>query len=437
MIGHQLRSGAAAFSRHVHTRLATVIWNAIAYALPKVSVLVAGLYVAHRYGHQAFARYSLASVTLMLVGNLVGASLGTVASKYVQEFAEGRSERIGRGFASVVLLAGVFATTLSVAVFVLSPALAAAFGVEPPITRLLQIAGAGVAACVMSGAATGLLSGATWFRESALANTTGFVVFAAALLPLTAIAGADGALASLAAFYAVSGLVALFIVRHQVRADFRADTRRDLRVKVTTLLAYFAPMLLAAGMITPVAWLSNTLLARSPDPLTEIARFNAGYNWFAVVSSIPAVLAQVEFVHMAKARAIGDTGRLIRVLKLFIAQNLLIVAPVVVGGALLAGPLMGLFNIDDAQARSTLRLLLAAALLASLGNPAGMYLAATDRIWVASFLNIVWGVIVLGCAWGLRGRGAEGVAMAFVVGYAVHLCAANAIVWRVVRTQRH
>ena len=195
-------------------------------------------------------------------------------------------------------------------------------------------------------------------------------------------------------------------------------------------------MLVAAGMITPVVWLCNTLLARGADALAEVARFNAGYNWFAVVSAIPAVLAQVEFVHMAKARATGDTRRLVRVLKLFIAQNLLIVAPVVLAGALLAGFMMGLFNIDDAQARSTLRLLLAAALLASLGNPAGMYLAATDRIWIASLLNIVWAAVVLGCAWTLRNRGAEGVAAAFVAGYAMHFCAASSIVWRIVRAHR-
>src|SRR5690242_17272367 len=91
LIGRQVRSNAASLSRHIHARFTTVAWNAIAYVLPKVAVLTAGLSVAHRFGHEAFARYSLAAVTLMVVGNLVGASLGTVASKYVQEFAEGDS----------------------------------------------------------------------------------------------------------------------------------------------------------------------------------------------------------------------------------------------------------------------------------------------------------------------------------------------------------
>lgn len=433
MIGRQLRSNAVSLSRHVHARFTTVAWNGVAYVLPKVAVLAAGLFVAHRFGHEAFARYSLAAVTLMVVGNLVGASLGTVASKYVQEFAGGNSALIGRGFASLMLTAAAFAIALSLALFVVAPTLATAFAVEPDITGLLEIASGAVAACILSGAASGLLTGSTRFKQVALANSLAVAMFAASLLPLNAIAGPGGALAALALFYTISAATALFFVRRQVRTDFRASTRRELRARIATMLRYFLPMLLAAGMITPVVWLCNTLLTRSADALIEVARFNAGYNWFAVVSAIPAVLAQVEFVHMARAQATGDTQRLAHVLKLFIAQNLLFVAPVVIAGASLAGLMMGLFSVDDAQARSTLRLLLAAALFASLGNPAGMYLAATDRIWIASLLNIAWALVVLACAAWLRDLGAIGIGIAFVIGYAIHFFAASAVVWRMIR----
>jgi len=433
LIGRQVRSNAASLSRHIHARFTTVAWNAIAYVLPKVAVLTAGLSVAHRFGHEAFARYSLAAVTLMVVGNLVGASLGTVASKYVQEFAEGDSALIGRGFASLIATAAAFSIFLSCALIVAAPALATIFAVEPDVTGLLEAAGAAVAMCIVSGAASGLLTGSTRFKQAALANSLAIAVFAASLLPLNAIAGAGGALGALALFYAVSAATALFFVRRQVRSDFRASTRGELRARIATMLRYFFPMLLAAGMITPVVWLCNTLLARGADALIEVARFNAGYNWFAVVSAIPAVLAQVEFVHMARAQATGDTQRLAQGLKLFVAQNLLLVAPVVIAGASLAGLMMGLFSVDDPQARSTLRLLLAAALFASLGNPAGMYLAATDRIWIASLLNIAWALIVLGCAAWLRDLGAFGIAIAFVIGYVIHFLTASSIAWRMIR----
>jgi len=433
LIGSSRQSAAlSSISKRVHARFMPVAWNGIAYVVPRVAVLVAGLYVAHRWGQESFARYSLAAVTLMVVGNLVGASLGTVASKYVPEFARGDATLLGRGFASVVLLAVGFSVTLSVAVICLAPALARAFAVNPPITPLLEISGVAIAACVLNGPAVGLLSGSTKFKHAAFISVLAGAAFAASLVPLNDLAGPGGTLIALAAFYSVSAAAALFIVRVQLRQDVCRSRSHEVRARSITMLRYFAPMLLAAGMITPVVWLCNALLARSANGLSEVARFSAGYNWFAVASSIPAVLAQVEFVRMSKSRATGDSKGLARALRLFVAQNLLFVAPVVIAGAAIAGTLMALFQVDDAQARLCLRLLLASALVASLGNPAGMFLAVIDRIWIASLLNVGWACITLGCATWLRGAGAVGVGVAFLIGYFVHFLVASTIAWKLV-----
>jgi O-antigen/teichoic acid export membrane protein len=433
LIGGARRPAAlSSLLKRVHGRFMPVAWNAIAYVVPRVAVLVSGLYVAHRWGQEAFARYALAAVTLMVVGNLVGASLGTVASKYVPEFARGDVTLLGRGFASLLLLAVGFSVTLGVAVLCLAPALARAFAVNPPITNLLEIAGVAIAACILNGAMVGLLFGSAKFKHAAFISVLAGGVFAACLVPLNDLAGPGGTLIALAVFYAVSAAAALFIVRVQLQEDLRRSRRHEVRERSIIMLRYFLPMLLAAGMITPVVWLCNAMLARSANGLNEVARFSAGYNWFAVASSIPAVLAQVEFVRMSRSRARGDSKGLARALRLFVAQNLLFVAPVVIAGAAIAGVLMGLFQVDDAQARLCLRLLLAAALVASLGNPAGMFLAVIDRIWIASLLNVGWACIALACASWLRGAGAVGVGVAFLIGYSVHFLVANAIAWRLV-----
>jgi hypothetical protein len=69
--------------------------------------------------------------------------------------------------------------------------------------------------------------------------------------------------------------------------------------------------------------------------------------------------------------------------------------PIAFVGGIFAGPLMGLFQVDDPDGRLALRLMLGAAVVASLGNPATLLLAVIDRIWVASVLNISWAVVAL------------------------------------------
>lgn len=417
--------------RRLYARYTPFAWNGLAYALPRAAVLAAGLYVASRWGHESFARYSLAATTLMLVGNLVGASIGTVASKYVPHFALGNADSHGRGFAAIAVVGAALALALGIGLWIAAPALALAFGVDPPITGLLRAAALGVAPCILNGTALGLLAGGGNFRQAAMMNATASLAFAVTLVPLNAVAGPAGTLVALAVFYFVSTLGALRVVGRPIAHDWKNSRRIDLRSNASTILRYFIPMLVAAGMITPVAWLSSALLSHYGDALLEVARFSAGYNWFAVVSAIPAVLAQVEFVRMARARAIGDTRRLSDVLRTAVAQNFALVAPVTVTGMILAGPLMGLFQVDDAAARLTLRLLLGAALFASLGNPAGMFLAVTERIWLASLLNFGWGLVVLACSWWLRDEGAIGVGIGFLIGYGAHFLVASTIAWRV------
>jgi hypothetical protein len=138
----------------------------------------------------------------------------------------------------------------------------------------------------------------------------------------------------------------------------------------------------------------------------------------------------VEFVRMSQAKARGDTAMLPRALRRFVMQNALVMLPVALIGAALAWLLVGVYRLEGPAAERTLMLMLAAAFVASLGNPAGLFLAVVDRIWLASGLNVAWGIITLALAWWLRDGGAQSVAFAFLLGYAAHCIVATLIAQR-------
>jgi len=75
--------------------------------------------------------------------------------------------------------------------------------------------------------------------------------------------------------------------------------------------------------------------------------------------------------------------------------------------------------------------MLAAALLASLSNPTGVFFSVVDRIWTAAWLLLCTGVVILLLAWILRHYGAPGVSFAFVAGFALHLTITLAVARRV------
>jgi O-antigen/teichoic acid export membrane protein len=282
---------------------------------------------------------------------------------------------------------------------------------------LLRSAAVAAAFTIVAGASVGLLVGAGRFSASAAAYGVGFLLFAIAIVPLSAAVGPAGALFALAVLFAGTGAVAIARTGASLHDPSRSPHTAG---RIRAVWNFFVPMLVAAGLVTPVMWLVNALLARSAAPLDELSRFNAAYSWFAVLSFVPGVLAQVEFVAIAQARARGDTREMSRKLRRFVVQNALVMLPLALAIAALAPFLVGLYRLEGPLAERTLVLMAAAAFVASLGNPAGLFLSATDRTWIASALNLAWGLATISLCWLFREQGATGAALAFLVGYAVH-----------------
>jgi O-antigen/teichoic acid export membrane protein len=418
---------------HLRSRFASGIWSAIASALPRAALLVAGLYVARQSGPDAFAQYSLALITVILGGNLVATALMNLGSKSVPELAHAQGGRAGAGFASLLGLGGALAVALGLSVYALAPFAAGLFGLELALTGVLQVAAIVVVAVVIHGSVNGLIMGSARFATAAVSTIAGSAAFVLALVPLSNAWGIAGTLLSLGLLYAVTAAFEGWSARHGVSNDFRSTPRGSRFSQWWPSAGFLAPMLLYIAMFPIVVWIANALLVRGPSPLLNVARFNAAYNWYAVATFVPNVLAQVEFVHFSRAKARGEMTQLSRILRYSILQNLLTMLVVVGAGIILAGPLMDLFRVNDADGRLCLRLMLVAACLTSLGVPTGLLFTVTDRIWIATALNIGWALMTLSTAWLLRDTGAVGIATAFVVAYAVHFVCALALAVRVAR----
>ena len=419
------RNAVAHWWRTIWERGIAAFWNGLAGALPRAALLVAGLFVANRFGADEFARYSVAIVTANLAGSLPGATLTTVASKFVPELARGRLDQAGPGFAALSAIALGLAVLVAAALWLLAPWLAQLFALQPPVDALLRWSALVSAAAIIAGAANGLLLGSGRFRTSAQTNLVGVVVFAVLLFALASTAGVASALCALASLYGAIALGALWRSRHALRADIRRVDAGTLSMQVRVMLGFFLPTIVAAGIVAPVTWLCTLVLAHGREPLADVARFNAAMTFYSVLSFIPGVLAQVEFVRLSARKAAGDARQLRSELIHFMLQNLLVMTPLVGVAMLLANPLMGLFGLHDAESAHALRVLLVGIFAAGLANPAGLFLAVVDRIWVASGLNIAWAIVTITLAWLLRADGAQGVVLAFAIAYTLHFVAAS------------
>jgi len=421
---------------HVRARLAPAFWTGIANALPRGAVLIAGLYVAHRFGADAFARYSLAIVTVTVGGGIVSMALIAIGTKYVPELAVAAGGRQGAGFSVLLLFGATLAVALGTATFALAAPLAALLGHPDALADTLQVAAGVVAAAVLYGAVNGIVVGSARFATSAIATVGGTVVFAVGLVPLADGLGISGVLVALGVLYAVTAATELLTIAPTAAADFRRGSLAERVAPWRRIAGFLVPMLLFIAIVPALVWGCNAILANGAAPLAEVARFNAAYNWYAVAAFLPNVLAQVEFVRLSRAKSSGDGAALKSILRLAIAQNAVVMLALVGVGLAVAGPLAELFRVDDAPGRLAVRLMLVTALIVALANPTGVFFAVVDRIWLATWLLVAAGALTFAFAWALGGHGAVGMGVAFVAGFGLHAVAAVAIALRLLATSR-
>jgi O-antigen/teichoic acid export membrane protein len=419
---------------HLRSRFASAFWSAIATALPRAALLLAGLYVARTLGADAFAQYSLAAVTMALGGGMFAMALMNLGTKRVPELAHAHNGREGAGFASLLALGSAIAIALGLGVFALAPTAASLFGLGQSFVGMLRIAACIVGAVVLHGSINGLVLGSARFTTAALSTMAGAAAFAVALVPLTAIFGISGALIAIGMLYTVTAVAEIWSIRHALSIDVAAAKSTKSRPPWQPTAWFLAPMLLYIAMFPIVVWLVNALLVHGPMPFANVARFNAAYNWFAVAIFVPGVLAQVEFVHFSRAKARGEGAKLAHMLRFSILQNLAIMVVIAGLGAVLAGPLMNLFQVGGDDGVLCLRLMFVAAFFVSLGVPTGLLFTVIDRIWFATALNAGWALVTLAVAWLLRDSGAVGVGVAFAFGYAVHFACSFGLVTRMARS---
>jgi O-antigen/teichoic acid export membrane protein len=199
------------------------------------------------------------------------------------ELSEGRAERLGNGFASLLMLTVVMAGGLGLALLAVAPLLSDLFdhlyGLKSSLTALLQFAAVASAAIVLQGGVNGMLVGCARFNYAATINFIAVCLFAVVLLPLNEWLGVTGTLAALALLFTLAASLGLWINRHDIARDLREATPHIVTARARSMLGFFVPTLLAAGIVTPVVvgpiLLRGNPLARSPGSTHPSAGFRS------------------------------------------------------------------------------------------------------------------------------------------------------------------
>ena len=94
--------------------------------------------------------------------------------------------------------------------------------------------------------------------------------------------------------------------------------------------------------------------------------------------------------------------------------------PVILLGILASPWIMASYGRDFADGSPTLIVVLLTAGIIAVQTPVHQVIAASGRLWLGMFMNIVWAIVFLGMTWLLVSSGALGLAGGRAVAYLIH-----------------
>lgn len=393
-------------------------WSIAAGAAAQAGALLSSILCARLLGADAFGQLSVVRSTVLMLSGLAGGGLGVVGSRYVAEYRTSDRERVGRIIGLIVGVAIVTSSLVALMAIGFAESLASWIS-HPELTALLRLGSLILVTNTLQGAQLGVLAGFERFRAIAVVGGADGLLNAA-LPTLGAYQwGIEGAILGFAASGAAGSVCKNSMINRVgtdsgIRVRWRGATR-EFRVLWTVAV----PSVVTGIVCQPCEWLSRLILVRRSGSLAALGVFTAAYSLGQLIAFFPGQISGLVTPILSNFLAAGD---LQRARKLLGASHVLVLSAAVVVALpliVLPGPVLAVYGRGFTHGWSALVLMALTYIMCSRTLVCRAVFAATDRVWLHAGQTTVWGGILVMGAYALAPLGVDGLALAYLVAYAV------------------
>jgi O-antigen/teichoic acid export membrane protein len=394
------------------------LYSVAAGIATQMGALVSSVLCARLLGADAFGQLGIVRSTVLALSAFAGGGLGVVASRYVAEYRARDRERVGRVLGMVIGAALGASSMIALVAFGMAGPLAGWVS-SPELATPLRLGSMLLVTNVVQGVQVGLIVGFERFGALAVIGVVDGMLNAALPAWGAYTCGLDGAVVGYAASGAAGCLVKDTVIRRiagasGIRMTFRGATR-----ELHGLRAVGVPSALASLITQPAEWLSRLILARRGGAFTEVGIFSAAYSLGQLVTFLPGQISGLVTPMVSNLLGSGDLERAGKVVA---ASQTVVLLAAVLAGLFMIGvsvPALAAFGSGFTGGSAALVMMALAYIVFSPAQVSRAIFVATDRAWLHAGQTAVWALILVAAAYTWAPLGARGLALAYLVAYAV------------------
>ena len=400
-------------------------WSLIGTGVSQGANLLVSIISANLLGIVGFGELAILNNTWGVFSIFAGLGLGLTATKYVAELRDANPELAGELLGFLIGVTIFLGVAVSLMLWILAPPLAAQVLLASHLVTPLRLGVLLLFFNAVNGVEISALGGFEAFKEIA------WILIARALLNLAAVTAGiwffelQGAVGGMILAAALGWLLS-YIARRKIcqRKGIMIRyglTRNGFRVLWNFSFPAFAGEMLI-GQVTPVSWLTNTMLLNQPNGYTQVAIFNAAYQWRTLGLFFPNIVRQTIMPILSSLFGMRQHHRVRKVLLVGIllsfVTSLLAVFPLI----LLRDRVMMLYGAGFGGHGLVFGAVVIVIVLIAIQIPANQIFVATGRMHLVLLLNSLYTLVVLVGAllfvvqWN---GGAFGLALSFLVSQTV------------------
>lgn len=393
-------------------------WNVIGTAVSRGLSLAATILTARFLGTVNYGELGIINSTIVMFSTFAGLGLGITCTKYIAEIGKRDVEKTGRIIGLTTLIGLFTGSIMAIALFFAAPYLATNTLNAPQLSRQLRIASIILLLDTQTGVQRGSLAGLEAFKEIArigiLQGMIGFPV----LVGGAYLFGLNGAVWGLVINSSIGYILNKVTLEKLQRISGIRPIYKGALSENKVIWNLSIPSMFSNVMVGPVTLIGNTLLINTCNGYTQLGIFNAGNQWRNLLGVLPATVGSVLLPIISSLSK--EKNNKIEILNIVLGWLIvIIIAFPLMAFPELIGLLYGNAYSGEKFTQSFVLLMMVGCILAFKEGIARK-LIANDLMWWGFTSNLLWAALFIFTLTKVKGLGASGMAIAYVISYAIN-----------------